>query len=402
MNQSTKNAKNVDLEIYNFDREIASLFRIAEREFTERNYELFQKYDRTLTTLSQSKASRRKALRMIITVARFTKKNFEELSREDMDQIFYEVMKSFANNKGQETWQSYDCKKHFKLFMRWVLTGNRTKSEEPDPKQIRGIIMKIPKDRLAREDLLTPDDLSKILDGCAGDLMHKAMIHVQWEAGTRPSELLNMRNKHVTFDEFGAIMKVDYKTNARPVRLVESVPTLTAWLNNHPFKENPEHPLWIMRNNRDFGRGMTYYSTRRQLQTVFANSGVQKRVFLNLFRHSEATRMAKILTEPELKKRQGWTASSKMVARYVHMVDADVEEKILAHYGLKGVEKEEAIRVPKVCPTCTFVNPPENEMCSRCSKPFSVDIALKMEHDKQDEMKMMWNEIQRLQSALSG
>lgn len=36
-----------------------------------------------------------------------------------------------------------------------------------------------------------------------------------------------------------------------------------------------------------------------------------------------------------MRKRHGWTNASNMTSRYVHLVDSDVEDKILSHYGLK-------------------------------------------------------------------
>ncbi len=94
------------------------------------------------------------------------------------------------------------------------------------------------------------------VDVCAGDVMLKALIHVQYEAGTRPGELLNLKIKHVKVDEYGAIISVDGKTNARPVRLIESVPDLVAWINAHPLKENYDAPLWIMKNKKQFGNAL--------------------------------------------------------------------------------------------------------------------------------------------------
>ena len=388
------------LEIYNFDSEIRATYKQAEAHFSKRNYELFCKYDQVMVTNSLAKATRRKALRTILTLGNVVGKDYDTMNREDVDSLMYQIMQRFADNKGQETYSSYDNKKHIKIFLRWVMTGSRSMSEDGDPKEIRGIRMKTVKDRLSREDLLTKEDLGQLLDACAGDAMLKAMIHVQYEAGTRPGELLNLKIKHVKADEYGAVILVDGKTNARPVRLIESVPDLVAWINAHPLKENYDAPLWIMRNKKQFGNALTYFSARNYIRRIGASSTLQKRVFMNLFRHSEATRMATILTEPELKKRQGWTASSKMPARYVHMVDSDVEDKILGIYGLKKNNQEEIIQQPKICPICTGRNSPEMKMCNRYGKPLDLKEALLREESVRKDMRRMMNEILRQQHSI--
>ncbi|MDF2423122.1 MAG: tyrosine-type recombinase/integrase [Nitrosopumilus sp.] len=388
------------IDIYNFDSEIRQINVQAQKEFSKRNYELYCKYDQHLVSCSQAKASRRKTLRTILTLSRMIDKDFDSLTRDDVDTLMYKIMERYADNKGQETHQSYDSKKHFRIFVRWIMTGNRALGEDGDPKEIRGIRMKTVKDRLSREDLMTKEDLEKLLAATSGDVMLKALIHVQYEAGTRPGELLNLRLKHVRMDEFGAVISVDGKTNARPVRLVESVPDVIAWMNAHPLKDDYNAPLWIFRTKQRFGDPLTYASTRNYIRKIVANSGVQKRVFMNLFRHSEATRMAKILTEAELKKRQGWTPSSKMPARYVHMVDSDVEDKILGMYGLKKPLEDNIIQNPKACPICTFHNSPEMTMCTRCGKPLDVKTALLREEGNKEDMRRMMNEILRQQQSI--
>ena len=396
----TAKTKDISLSIYNYDKEIQTVYTQAERDMSARNFELMQKYDQEMIRQSLAKATRRKALRQIQTLTRMIDKNWDEITREDVDTLIYRVMEKYADAKGQETHMSYDSKKHIKIFLRWVITGSREKHEDGDPKEIRGIKSRNVKDRLSREDLITPEDLDVLLKACAGDLMAKALVHVQYEAGTRPGELLNIQMKHVKFDEFGAIIKVDGKTNARPIRLVESAPNLTAWVDVHPFADEKDSPLWIQRFPSSFGKAQTYGTSRRLLNNIIKKSGIKKRVFLNLFRHSEATRMAKHLTEAELKKRQGWSNSSKMPARYVHMVDSDVEDKILAMHGLKNQQEDSEIQKIQVCPICSFVNSPESKMCRRCAKPMSVSIALEREENQKMDMERMMREILRQQQSV--
>jgi len=88
-----------------------------------------------------------------------------------------------------------------------------------------------------------------------------AMIHVQYEAGTRPGELLSLRLKHVKFDQYGAIIHIDGKTGPRPIRLVTSVPSLAAWFDAHPLKDNLESPLWIKLDKNHCGESLNRYGS---------------------------------------------------------------------------------------------------------------------------------------------
>ena len=107
---------------------------------------------------------------------------------------------------------------------------------------IRFITLKKPKDKLTREDLPTDEELQKILSTCADSSRDKAMLSVHAEAGTRIGELLGMKIRDFTMDKNGGIIKVDGKTGVRPIRMVKSVPYLTRWLNDHPYKDNHESP----------------------------------------------------------------------------------------------------------------------------------------------------------------
>jgi len=183
---------------------------------------------------------------------------------------------------------------------------------------------------------------------------------------------------------------VDGKTGARPVRLVRSTPNLSSWLDAHPFRENPDSPLWITIEKRNYGKSLSSPSARQILKRVCARAHLTKRVYLNLFRHSEATNSAKFLTEAQLKKRHGWSSISRMPARYVHLVDADVDEAILNHHGITP-RKENNFDLPKICHICHMPNSPESELCNKCGKP--LDMKKATELDIQEDEKELLKKI---------
>ncbi len=112
--------------------------------------------------------------------------------------------------------------------------------------------MKKVKDKIIREDLLTEDDLTRLLFACGENARDRALIDCHYEGGTRPGEILSLLIKHAKFDQYGATLHVDGKTDLRTIRLIKSTPSLANWLSNHRFKDNPESPVWINLNKNHF------------------------------------------------------------------------------------------------------------------------------------------------------
>ena len=148
-----------------------------------------------------------------------------------------------------------------------------------------------------------------------------------------------MQIKHVKFDKFGAIISVDGKTGPRKIRLLKSIPYLREWLNVHPFRNNNDAPLWIQVEGKHYGDPLNYSGAKQLLLRLCKKAGINKRITLNLFRHTTATYLANSLPESLLRKRQGWTPSSKMPERYVHMIDEDLDEAYLRIHGIIKEDK---------------------------------------------------------------
>ena len=105
-------------------------------------------------------------------------------------------------------------------------------------------------------------------------------------------------------------MKVDGKTGQRPIRIIESAPRLALWVNNHPFKNNPESPLWPQFTKNNYGQPLTYSAARQVLVRSAKNAqrkheGFTKKIHFTLFRHSAATKAANYMTQAQMTKRHG-------------------------------------------------------------------------------------------------
>jgi integrase len=378
-------------DIYQYDKQIQGIFRKIDRDLPPRSRELIRKYDREMINTSKAKSTRRKHLQTIYVLSKLLNKEWDEATKDDIETLVSKIMDQFAAENGQESNYSYDHKKILKIFFRWLKLGSREFNEVGDPEETKKIKLGKVKDKIVREDLLTEDDRKKLLAACANNLRDRAFIDVQFEAGTRPGEILSLKIKHVKFDEYGAVIHVDGKTGARPVRLIRSTPNLSAWLDAHPFKENPEAPLWINLHKRNYGKALDSPSAKMIIVRLCRRAKITKRIYLNLFRHSEATEAAKFMTEAQLRKRHGWSPNSRMPARYVHLVNADVDEAIFKRYGIKR-DDVNSPQLPKICHICKTPNSPDSDLCNRCGKPLDLKKALEIE-EKMKEHNFMSNKV---------
>ncbi len=340
---------------------------------------------------SLSKAVQHKHLQTLLNLSRFLGKNWNEATKMDIENVVSKVVQKYSPD-GQETNTTHDHKKVLKIFFRWLRLGSRSKDEVGDPPETKHIRMKRVKDKIAREDLLTESDRTRLLHACGENSRDRALIDCFYDSGVRPGEILNLQIKHVKFDKNGIVLQVDGKTGARPVRLMESIPNFSTWLNSHPFRDNPEAPLWINLNKAKYGEPLSYNSARQMVIRRASIANLQKRLYLNLFRHSEATRTAKYMTEAHMKKRHGWTSDSKMAARYVHLVNSDVDDIMFKHYGIKN-DKEERPNFPQTCPVCQTLNDSQASVCSKCSKPLNLQTIEKIEENQKLEISKLAKQL---------
>lgn len=86
-----------------------------------------------MVSLSMAKATRLLHLRTLLSLSRMLGKNWQDVTRSDVDELVYKIMKKYSNGDGQETNTSSDHKKILKIFFRWFKLGFRDFNEVRDP-----------------------------------------------------------------------------------------------------------------------------------------------------------------------------------------------------------------------------------------------------------------------------
>ena len=302
-------------------------------------------------------------------------KPYEELTREDL----LSWMESLPSHLRPESARSY--RSRVRAFLRWVHGIGRG---EPSPEHLRVIREGRGQRELPRE-ILTPEEVQRLIAACES-LRNRALVHVLYESGGRAGEILGLRVGDVEFDRLGAVIVVRGKTGMRRIRLIESVPDLQRWLAVHPGRGNPGSPLFPSRE----GGFMTVERLNVLLKDAALKAGINKRVHPHLLRHTRATHLAKVLTEDQMRVYFGWTPTSEVPARYVHLSGRDVDDALARLYGVGDGQRGRA------CPRCGFLNPSGGLYCSRCSAVLSEAEAFRVEERRMREEEIVMRVVRRL------
>ena len=383
--------------IYNHEHKISQFIENQRTCLSEKNLEIFLKYNEDMIVHSISDGTRFKNLNHFRLLTNILQTDWVDVTESDLRTLVAKIMTKHGKN-GQESGYSRVLKISLKAIARFAKLGTRNKPEDGEFPMIKFIKIKKVEDKLTREDLPTDKELQKILAVCADSSRDKAMISVHAEAGTRINEVLGMKIKDFTLDKFGGIIKVDGKTGVRPIRIVKSVPYLTKWLNDHPDKDDLENPLWVyIRNSDSFGKPMNYAGFNAILQKRVRQAGITKRISSHLFRHKEITDLANKLTESESRMRHGWEKSSLMPARYSHLNQDDLDEKMLGIMGIrKPIEEPNSL---KECGFCRITYPLETRFCDTCSRPLDITDAMQMEEEQKARIRSLVLETLRQEHA---
>jgi integrase/recombinase XerD len=343
----------------------AILQKIRQSEISDKNKSVLLKFNDELFSRGLSTGRVLKYMQKLLKLARWLKKDFADADIQDIKTLVSKIERS--------SYVPY-TKKEFKLCIRKLFQWLKGMDEDNYPPEVKWIklgAVKGFKNRLP-EDMLTQEEVLDLINA-ARSPRDKAFVAVLYESGCRIGEMLLTKISHVQIDSLGAQLRVNGKTGWRRIRIVSSVPYLTAWLNEHPFKNDHNTYLWVD-SKGSFLRPST---VRMLLERIRSRAGVKKRVNPHNFRHSRATYLANHLTEAQMKEYFGWAGESNMAAVYVHLSGRDVDKAILKLHGITTEDngKEERILVPKKCTRCATSNPASNKFCSLCGLPLDQQAA---------------------------
>lgn len=258
------------------------------------------------------------------------------------------------------------------VLVSWITTHVRSKEKK----------------KLQRNELLTPADVERVITVCRNP-RDKALISMLWETGGRIAEIGNRQIKDAVPATVGYTLEVNGKTGVRSPLIVSSAPLLAQWLNNHPFKTDPEAPLWV-RQQCTKPLPVLYQALRKLIHDYFQQAGITKRVYPHLFRHSRATYVlaSGLMTEAQAKAYFGWSPNSEQLATYAHLLASDANAAILRENNL--VPKQERVEELRAisCYRCHELNAPTNDYCTKCNAVINLQKAYEHQqlHDAKEHL----------------
>ena len=230
-------------------------------------------------------------------------------------------------------------------------------------------------------DLITRPDIEKLTGAC-NNTRDKALVSLLYDSGCRIGEILTLRMEDIVFDEYGMILRVHGKTGNRSVRIIgDSIAYLKDYIKS---KDDKDEYLFTGLQRQNLHHAMKYYDARKLFVTLKARTGIDKRIYPHLFRHSRASLLASKVPEAPLENQMGWVHGSKMTSIYVHLSMRDQDNAILKAYGIDVKEKNEVEEKPKKCPRCDYLNPANAKYCHNCWLPFDEKLALEYENREKE------------------
>lgn len=327
-----------------------------------------------------------KYLGYLRTLAEMLEKDFDHIDKRDVKRLL--GMIDADPNKGP--WSEGDYRIALRKFVSWLREEHGYPSDYPNAEHLTKFlpVMKYPEEVLKlkvakvnkvkpRDEIPTMEEL-RFMRAAALNIRDKALFAIWEEVGPRVGGIGSRQLKHVEFDELGALIYMKDKTmKGEPIRLISSASYLRDWIDSHPFKNDPEAPLWV--NLLSTGPDPIYYDTILMIvrrAVARHNSRAEKNGLPKITRriHPHGFRyFAQIRDELDgvprsvQKKQRGWAPSSNMPDKYAAIVTKDVDEYFAKKFKLNGGKEKAEENI--TCPRCKDVNFPKSLYCRRCSLP---------------------------------
>lgn len=348
----------------------------GQKQLLQPQQEVLKDYYKWLVTENSATTSYYSHLNSIYNVSlfgRYIHRPFNEVTKEDLKQFFFDLHKE---GRKESTINEYKVK--LKVFYRFLY------GTEEYPEIVRWIkVSRAKSKRKAEDELLSKTDIKAMINA-ADNPRDKAIIAVLYESAARENEFISLQVKGVMPDKYGIRLKLnESKTKERVVRLIDSVPYLQEWINNHPFNQ-PESPLFIAFSRKCYGRQLGAQGLKGIVKSLSKKARIPKNVYPHLFRHSRMDELGKMgFNERDLQIIGGWSEQSPMPKVYLHYGEKELDRKLLEKEGrLKPEEEQEQIKDREVlkpiqCPRCKQINGATSKYCCSCGMALDLKEFMK-------------------------
>ncbi|MGH9985347.1 MAG: hypothetical protein ACRD8W_15510 [Nitrososphaeraceae archaeon] len=414
--------------------------QVLRKERIKSNTAIIDEYIKAMQPeINLSKDYRALTVWILTNLSRFHKnKSLKNMKRDDVIAYLSSLRKPDTQDPMHKSTGTYNlyliC---ITRFFKWLYNPTLEPRQRPKPE----VIQNIPKLKRKEISIYKPTDLWTLED----DLLFlkwcpskrdRCYHAISRDLSARPHEILSLKIKDIVFKSVGdkqyAEVLVNGKTGTRHLPLIDSLPYIKEWLDQHPQRNNPDAYFICSLDRKAFASQTTVrslYWIYKQYQNnyfprLLKNSTLpkeDKQKIQQLLkkpwnpyirRHSALTEKSVFLKEHVLRQHAGWSPRSQMHLKYLHYFGNESSESILETYGIITKEdKHSNCLRSKQCPNCNEPNKPDSKFCAKCRMVLTYDGYIETrESDKRKEDKLtkmeerfnlMQSQMQTLLSVLS-
>ena len=266
-------------------------------------------------------------------------KSFIDLTKQDILEYLDYSRKTTIEDPSNRWIGTYNGRQiMFSKFFKWLYYPNEDFRKRLTPSCMQGIT-KLPrkeKTSYKSSDIWEAREHVIFLKYCPykRDRCYYALAR---DMSARPHEILNLKFRDVKFNitdkgiHYAEVRITQGKTGPRTVPLIDSIPYLKEWMEEHPNGKNPDSFIFISLGN-NHGSKLTldglsshydYYKKKYFTKILDDNTvpDYDKSVIRNMltkpwnlyvYRHSALTEKSMILPDSALKDHAGWSMGSKI------------------------------------------------------------------------------------------
>lgn len=389
----------------------------------ENNRNTIKEFLKYMQTNGSSENHQINNLKCIITFAKYlgTNTEFSDIKKKDQILGFLNTkMKTKDEDPDKKwigTWNNY--LNRIRLFLRWFHNHANNEIEQSDwttPDFLRIKLLKSKRlSPYSENEIWEKDELLSIVK-YEPHKRNKAILTLLWDLNARNHEITLLKLKHIRIREKYGEGEIPHeaKTGSGPILLSCSFPYVRDWLNEHPFKNEPNARLICDLKTGDRIRADAINDVMKLLKKkiiqllkygeIKDEKEREKLEYLlrtkkwnpYCIRHSSITADSDYLPEYALKKKVRWSINSKQGLRYIKTrMGNDLKEKILSYNGiLSDTETKNKMSILN-CPRCDLVNVIENKYCSKCSYPLKPEAYNEIKESEETRLKNLEEKYQR-------
>jgi integrase len=382
------------------------------------------------TEINIKDSTKESKIKILVWLSNFhNNKSFTDFTKADILDYLNNLRKSSVEDPYNRWIGTYNGRQIMLLkFFKWLHYPNEDFRKRLIPKCMQGI-RKLPR---REKTAYKPSDIWEarehviFLKYCPykRDRCYHALAR---DMSARPSEILNLKFKDIKFNitdkgiQYAEVRITQGKTGPRTVPLIDSIPYLKEWMEEHPSGKNPESYIFISQGN-NHGSKLTldglsshydYYkkkyfvkmlddNTVPECDKALVRNMLTKPWNLYVYRHSALTEKSLILPDSALKDHAGWSMGSKMTQTYIHL-SGQSSKVLLQKNGIMDTDDVSSSRYLKAkqCPNCNESNRHDSKFCYKCRMVLSYNYYSDIRNEDLQKIDRLENDMESLKEGMN-